>query len=125
MDTLAGRIQDSELEVMKTLWRAGEPEPLIEIRRELAERRGWDDSTVKTLLRRLESKGAVRLVRRGVYEAVLTREEYSAWSTQAFINKIYSGSAKKLVASLVSEGKLSAEDIAELSTMFNGEDGHG
>jgi BlaI family penicillinase repressor len=125
MDTLAGRIQDSELEVMKTLWRAGEPEPLIEIRRELAERRGWDDSTVKTLLRRLESKGAVRLVRRGVYEAVLTREEYSAWSTQAFINKIYSGSAKKLVASLVSEGKLSAEDIAELSAMFNGEDGHG
>jgi BlaI family penicillinase repressor len=110
---------------MKTLWRAGEPEPLIEIRRELAERRGWDDSTVKTLLRRLESKGAVRLVRRGVYEAVLTREEYSAWSTQAFINKIYSGSAKKLVASLVSEGKLSAEDIAELSAMFNGEDGHG
>lgn len=125
MDTLAGRIQDSELEVMKTLWRAGEPEPLIQIRRELAESRGWDDSTVKTLLRRLESKGAVRLVRRGVYEAVLTREEYSAWSTQAFINKIYSGSAKKLVASLVSEGKLSAGDIAELSAMFNGEDGHG
>jgi len=125
MDTLAGKIQDSELEVMKTLWRAGEPEPLIQIRRELAERRGWDDSTVKTLLRRLESKGAVRLVRRGVYEAVLTREEYSAWSTQAFINKIYSGSAKKLVASLVSEGKLSAGDIAELSAMFNGEDGHG
>jgi BlaI family penicillinase repressor len=111
---------------MKTLWEAGEPMQLADIRRELAERRGWEDSTVKTLLRRLETKGAVKLQSRGVYAAVITENEYSASTTQAFLNKLYEGSAKKLVASLVSGGKLSAGDIEELSAMFNGrEDGDG
>jgi len=126
MNEQAGKIQDAELEIMKTLWAAGEPMQLADIRRELAERRGWEDSTVKTLLRRLETKGAVRLQSRGVYAAVITENEYSASTTQAFLNKLYEGSAKKLVASLVSGGKLSAGDIEELSAMFNGrEDGDG
>ena len=67
MNEQAGKIQDAELEIMKTLWAAGEPMQLADIRRELAERRGWEDSTVKTLLRRLETKGAVKLQSRGVY----------------------------------------------------------
>ena len=66
MNEQAGKIQDAELEIMKTLSAAGEPMQLADIRRELAERRGWEDSTVKTLLRRLETKGAVKLQSRGV-----------------------------------------------------------
>lgn len=118
MNRSAEKIQDSELAVMRVLWEAGTPLPLIEIRRILAERCGWEDSTVKTLLRRLQAKGAVRLERRGVYAALVSETEYSEWSTQNFLDKLYAGSAKKLVASLVSEGKLSPDDIAELSAMF-------
>lgn len=118
MNRSAEKIQDSELAVMRVLWEAGTPLPLIEIRRSLAERCGWEDSTVKTLLRRLQAKGAVRLERRGVYAALVSKAEYSERSTQNFLDKLYAGSAKKLVASLVSEGKLSQDDIAELSAMF-------
>lgn len=118
MNRSAEKIQDSELAVMRVLWEAGTPLPLIEIRRILAERCGWEDSTVKTLLRRLQAKGAVRLERRGVYASLVSKAEYSEWSTQNFLDKLYAGSAKKLVASLVSEGKLSQDDIAELSSMF-------
>ena len=121
MEIPAGKIQDSELEVMKVLWESGEPAALMDIRRTLSERRGWEDSTVKTLIRRLEAKGAVRLVSRGVYAPVVSEAEYNGWSTQTFLDKLYAGSAKKLVAALVSDGKLSAEDIAELSELFNGE----
>jgi len=35
------------------------------------------------------------------------------------VNKIFAGSAKKLVASLVSNGQLKEKDIAELYKMFN------
>lgn len=119
MNNLAGKIQNSELEVMRVLWAAGEALPLLEIRRTLSVRCGWEDSTVKTLLRRLQAKGIVKLERRGVYSAVVTEEEYSQWSTHAFVNKIFAGSAKKLVASLVSGGQLDERDIAELSAMFN------
>jgi len=124
MNDLAGKIQDSELEVMRVLWEAGDALPLIEIRRVLSARCGWEDSTIKTLLRRLQIKGIVALERRGVYSAVVTEEEYNQWSTKVFVNKIFAGSAKKLVASLLSGGQLGEKDIAELSAMFNAGDEH-
>ncbi len=121
MDTLAGKIQDAELEIMRVLWTADEPAVLIDIRRELSARCGWEDSTIKTLLRRLCTKGIVKLERRGVYSAIVTEAEYNQWSTRNYVGKLFEGSAKKLVASLLSNGQLSAEDIAELSAMFNKE----
>lgn len=124
MNELAGKIQDSELEVMRVLWEAGESLPLIEIRRVLSARCGWEDSTIKTLLRRLQAKDIVGLKRRGVYSAEVTEDEYNQWSTKSFVNKIFAGSAKKLVASLVSGGQLDEKDIAELSAIFNAGDEH-
>jgi len=124
MNDLAGKIRDSELEVMRVLWGAQDALPLIEIRRILSARCGWEDSTIKTMLRRLQAKGAVGLERRGVYHAVVTEGEYSQWSTHAFVDKLFAGSAKKLVASLVSGGQLSEADIWELSEMFNEEKRH-
>lgn len=119
MNQLAGMIQDSELEVMRVLWSTGEPTPLIEIRRALSQRCGWEDSTIKTLLRRLCAKDIVRLERRGVYQAIVTEREYTQWSTRTYVGKLFEGSAKNLVASLLSDGQLSEGDIAELSAMFN------
>lgn len=125
MDQLAGKIQDSELEVMRILWKAAGPVPLIEIRRMLSSKRGWEDSTIKTLLRRLCEKGIVKLERRGVYCAVVTEAEYKQWSTRHYVGKVFDGSAKRLVASLLSDGQLSEADVAELSAMFNQEERDG
>ena len=124
MNRLAGKIQDSELEVMRVLWEAGEALPLIKIRQVLSTRCGWEDSTIKTLLRRLQTKSIVRLERRGVYNAVITEEEYNQWATHTFVDKIFAGSAKKLVAALVSDGQLNKKDIEELSTIFNAGEKH-
>lgn len=122
MCTGAEKIQDAELEVMQVLWNSPQPVPLIEIRRALAEKCGWEDSTVKTLLRRLCEKGAVELERRGMYRAIITRADYSRWSARRLIGRVFEGSAKKLVASLLSDGQLTEADIAELSAMLHGED---
>ena len=122
MNDNAKKIQDAELEVMQALWKAEGPVPLIDIRRALSAKCGWEDSTVKTLLRRLCAKGAVKLERRGVYRAVVTEQEYSQWSTKNFLSKVFEGSAKKLVASLLSDGQLTEADIAELSAMLHGEE---
>lgn len=122
MCSSAEKIQDAELEVMQVLWQSPQPVALAELRRTLAARCGWEDSTVKTLLRRLCEKGAVKLERRGMYRAVLTRAEYDRWSTRHYIGKVFEGSAKKLVAALLSDGQLSEADIAELSALFHGEE---
>lgn len=121
MDKSKEKIQDAELEVMQVLWQAGQPMALAELRRILAGKCGWEDSTVKTLLHRLCEKGAVCLERRGVYRAVLTQEAYRCGSTRRFIGKVFAGSAKTLVASLLADGQLSQADIEELSALFHGE----
>lgn len=121
MIELAERIQDAELEVMRVLWHVGEPVALMEIRRVLSQKCGWEDSTVKTLLRRLCEKGVARVESRGVYSPVITESEYNRWSAKRFVGKLFEGSAKKLVATLLSDGQLSEADIVELSAMFNKE----
>ena len=123
MNGLAGKIQEAELQVMRVLWEAGTPVALTDIRRILTERRDWDDSTTKTLLRRLQTKGVVRLEKRGVYAPIVTEAEYREWSTQALLDKLYQGSAKQLIATLVSGGSLKDEDIEELRAMLMGRDG--
>ena len=123
MSELAGKIQDAELEVMRVLWNNEGPVALLEIRRVLSAKCGWEDSTIKTLLRRLCSKKAVRLESRGMYCAVVTESEYDRWSVRQYVSKVFEGSAKKLVASLLQEGQLSREDIAELRAMLEKEEG--
>ena len=60
MKNLAEKISASELEVMQVLWEAGDALPLTDIRRTLQSRFDWSDPTVKTLVRRLCEKGAVK-----------------------------------------------------------------
>lgn len=112
------QIQDAELEIMRVLWENGGTLPLMDIRRELSQRRGWEDSTVKTLVRRLQQKGAVSLARRGVYTAIVSEEAYRQSSARAFVNKLFAGSAKQLVASMVQGGQLNKQDIAELAELL-------
>ena len=50
---IADKISDSELEVMKVLWRAGDALPVTVIREALQKSRGWEATTVKTLVNRL------------------------------------------------------------------------
>ena len=121
---LAGKISDSELEVMKLLWQAGDALPVTEIRETLQRTRGWEATTVKTLVSRLVSKGALRQERQNVfyYSPLITEREYNAWATDSLIRRLYNGSARELVAALVRSEGLTQQDIEELRTMFQVED---
>ena len=123
MQALAERISDSELEVMKVLWEAGDALPVTEIRTALQARRGWEATTVKTLVGRLVAKGALAQEKRNVYyyRPLIGREEYSGWAAQDLVDKLFKGSARGLVAALVRSDGLSAEDIDELRELFASE----
>ncbi len=126
MNRLAGKITDSELEVMRVLWAAGEALPLAEIRIKVREKTGWEDSTVKTLVHRLHSKDVVEQEKREVfyYAPCITQAAYDDYVTQTLIDKLHHGSAKKLIASLVTSKKLSPRDIAELRELLRAEEDH-
>lgn len=120
MNSLAEKISDSELEVMKVLWEAEDALPVTTIREVLSARKGWEATTVKTLVSRLVGKGAVSQEKRKVffYAPLISEKEYNAWATGNLIQRLYKGSVKDLVAALVSSDELSDEDIAELRSMF-------
>ena len=123
-DNLASKITDSELEVMKLLWRAKDALPVTVIREKLQESKGWEPATIKTLISRLVSKGVVRQEKRNVYyySPVITEKEYRSWATKDLITRIYNGKASDLIASLVNSDGLSNEDLAELRDMFKVEE---
>ena len=71
------KISDAELEILETLWAAGEALNANEIRARLNEKKDWERTTVLTLIRRLLDKGVIaqengmftitRLLWRGAY----------------------------------------------------------
>lgn len=117
---LAPKISDSELEVMRVLWRAGNALPVTEIRESLQKSRGWEATTVKTLISRLVAKGVLRQEKRQVYyySPLITEAEYNDWATHDLISRVYHGSARDLVAALVRSDGLSQADIDELRNLF-------
>ena len=123
-DNLASKITDSELEVMKLLWHASDALPVTEIREQLQRSKGWEPATIKTLISRLVSKGAVRQEKRNVYfySPIITEKEYGAWATEDLITRLYNGSARDLVAALVNSDGLTQEDLDELRQMFKVEE---
>ncbi len=124
MEHLSEKISDSELEVMRVLWEAGDALSITELRRILGERRGWEATTVKTLVHRLVTKGVLAQEKRKVfyYRPLVTEREYSDWAVNGLVHRLFRGSAKALVATLVRSDGLSDEDIAELRELFRVED---
>lgn len=116
MSELAEKITGSEVEVLEILWQAGEPLSVASIRTQLERERGWNASTVKTLLRRLCDKGVVTIEKREVfyYRPLLDREEYRRWSARSLLHRVFRGNARDLIASLVEEYPMDQGDLEEL-----------
>ena len=124
MNKSVEKITDSELEVIRVLWEAGDALPITEIRRRLQQRKGWEATTIKTLVQRLCAKGVLEQEKRNVfyYRPLVSEQEYNDWATGDLIRKLYRGSAKELVAALVRSDGLSKSDVDELRAMFKVEE---
>ncbi len=114
------KISNAELEVMKLLWGADASLSFSDLRARLKETKGWEKSTVNTLLRRLVEKGAVRVEKRGVaqYSPLISEADLQAEAERDLIDRLYQGSAKNLVAALCGRGALTEADIDELKSYF-------
>ena len=114
------QISDSELELMRIVWARGGTALYAHIMEDLEKAgRTWQKNTVITLLSRLVEKGLLRtskLGRRNQYTALATEADYQA--AQTLLNKLYEGSAKGLVSTLIERELLSAADYEELRSFW-------
>lgn len=120
MSTMSFKISDAELEVMRILWREKQAVSFSDIRIELSDKMGWEKSTIATLLRRLQKKGAVSIQEKEIryYMPNITKEDYIMFKKRSLIDKLYDGSTKNFVAALCQNGELTEEDIDELKMYF-------
>ena len=116
------KLPDSELEAMLAVWRAEPPVRGSEIAAALGESRGWNKSTVFTLLLRLVEKGFLFCEKEGknnLYRPLVSEEDYRARESRSMLDRFYAGSLKNFVAAFCSEEPLSRSDLEELRRLVD------
>lgn len=113
------RLPDTELEVMKALWQAGQKASRLDMEKYLTEFH-WTPNTVNTYLTRLKEKGFVKSERSGrdnVYTALVSREDYLAFDSRTTLDRLY-GSPKNFIAALA-KGGIKNEEVEQLKVLLN------
>jgi BlaI family transcriptional regulator, penicillinase repressor len=110
-----------ELEIMEALWDLGSG-AIREIHEALPEKKRPAYTTVQTIVRRLEEKGAVRQVKKIgnalIFEPAVTRQAAHRRLIDELL-AVFGGSARPLMAHLAEAGKLSLEDVRELESLLS------
>ena len=116
------QISDSELELMKIIWGNGGTALYAQIMEALSKKgRTWQKNTIITLLSRLVDKGFLKtnkIGRRNQYTAIVSESDYQTAQTQTLLDKLYEGSARGLVSTLIEKELLSTEDYEELKQFW-------
>lgn len=118
--SIAGKVSEAEFEVLKILWDKDTALSSAEINEALKQSKGWEKSTIRTLVHRLSEKGVLIQEQREMfyYRPAITEKEYLAEQTKSFLKKMYGGSAKNLVASLFEQNIIQPGDIEELKRFW-------
>jgi len=114
------RISEAEYAVMEILWEDA-PATASQIAEQLEDSRDWSLQTVKTLLSRLATKGAInheRDGRRFLYMPVLRKSDYVGSESERLVDRLFGGRVGPLFAHLAKDEKLSKEDIAEIEALI-------
>lgn len=115
-------ISNAESHVMEVLWRAPGPVVAEQIVVALSGTHRWQAATVKTLLNRLLTKGAIAAEkdgRRFLYQAVLQRDTWLAQESASMLQRLFGGRLAPLVAHFGSQQKLSAAELQELRAIID------
>ena len=109
---------DREADIMQVLWRCG-PSTVAEVRAGLADELAY--TTVLTMLRTLEQKEYVAHEEEGRthrYYAVVGQQAARKSALRHLTGKLFEGSSELLLTQLVSDQKLSREQIGRLRAML-------
>ena len=117
MSTRNRPLTDLQQAILDFIWTAG-PSTAERIREGLSPRHQLKDSTIRTLLRRLEERDLVTHTVDGkvfVYAAAVRPRSLAARSVQQIIERFWSGSAEQFLAGMVDEKVLTPAQIRKLA----------
>jgi predicted transcriptional regulator len=110
-------LTDLQQAILDLIWTRGSA-TAEQVRASLAAKFPLKDSSVRTLLRRLEARGYLTHHLDGkifVYEAAIPAQRVAAGAVRQIIKRFWAGSAEQFLAGMVDEKVLSAEEIHKLA----------
>ena len=114
-------ISETEWKIMRILW-VKSPRSSGEIFNELrADDPSWHPKTAKTLIGRLVKKGALGFREKGrayLYYPLVAEEDCVDKESQSFLERVFAGSLKPMLAHFVEHRKLSVKEISELKRIL-------
>jgi BlaI family transcriptional regulator, penicillinase repressor len=111
------QLTDLHQAILDYLWTQG-PSTSEQIREGLSERHPLKDSSIRTLLRRLESRGYLTHAAQGkvfVYKTTAARHRVAARAVRQIIDRFCAGSVEQFVLGMVDEKVLSAAALQRLA----------
>lgn len=114
------KIADSELKILEVLW-SKTPLTVGQVIQRIQNTTDWHANTIKTLLARLNKKGAVKRHKDGkrfFYAANITQETVLSEESEGFLSKFFEGRVAPLVAHFSNNKKLSQKDIEEIESIL-------
>ena len=111
------RLGDAELEIMLSVWAAGEPVPASYVQEKLRGSRDWPMPAVLTSLNRLVEKGFLSCEKRGRgnwYRPLVSENDYKAAEGRGIIDRLYGSSFTGMVAALYDQRAIGQRDLEEL-----------
>jgi predicted transcriptional regulator len=119
------RPTDVEIELLNVLWSRG-PSTVREIHEEISKTRTTGYTTVLKMLQIMAAKGLVErdeVYRVHVYKAALPQEETQRALVSDLLDRVFNGSAAKLVMHALASKKASDEDRALIQRMLTDYEG--
>jgi BlaI family penicillinase repressor len=113
-----GQLQRAVIEVV---WNFGEAS-VHQVRKELASKKKLAYTTVLTAMQKLEKAGWLRHRTEGkvyIYFPTQTREQAGEKSVRKFAERMFDGNALLMFQHLMSQSKLSDDELQELRKMIN------
>jgi BlaI family penicillinase repressor len=119
------RITETEWEVMRVVWARHPVTANAIIEQLVAQDATWHPKTARTLLARLVQKKALDYEPRGrtyVYEPRVSEAECVAAASESFLERVFGGSLKPMLAYFVEQRRVTKADLRELAKLL--ENGH-
>lgn len=112
---------ETEMEVLHHVWKLGEAS-VTEVRERILENRQVAYTTIMTVMKNLADKGFLKYRKKGIsyiYSAAIEPDKVRFNLVDDLVSKVFHGSAKDLVQSLVENEDLTDDDRKEIKKMID------
>lgn len=119
-----GTLTEQELKIMKVIW-GREQATVRQVYEALREHRPIAYTTVMTMMNILTKKGHLQKRAEGrafLYQPTRPRQQVISNLVNEFLDRVFNGSARPLLLSLIKDRKVSEQDLAEITRLIEEEE---